>query len=57
MANPAVAPAAPPIAAWVAAVSPTAPADCKAEKIPVVAPPYTTDWMRAAILPPATPRY
>ena len=54
--HPATAPAALPILAWAAAESPTAPADCKAEKTPVVAPPYTADWTAAAILPPATPK-
>ena len=40
---PPVAPAALPITAWAAVEIPAAPADCKAEKTPVVAPPYTAD--------------
>ena len=54
--HPATAPAAPPRPTWVAAESPAAPVDCKAEKAPVVAPPYTADWIPAAMLPPATPK-
>ena len=53
---PPVAPAALAITAWAPAEIPAAPADCKAEKAPVVAPPYTADWIPAAMLPPATPK-
>ena len=43
------------MAILVLAAKPAAPADCKAENMPVVAPAYATDWTPAANEPAATP--